>query len=92
MTFHTCLYLAFIAFMFFQMFFEIRRYNTWHDQEYKVSCRSQKLENVGYGLLGFANLCLLALWTYMCLKFSAPVNDSRKKFLLVFSAQPSQLE
>ena len=50
MMFHTGLYLSFIAFMFFQMFFEIRRYNTYYDQEYKVSCRSQKLENVGYGL------------------------------------------
>ena len=40
MMFHTGLYLSFIAFMSFQMFFEIRRYNTYYDQEYKVSCRS----------------------------------------------------
>ena len=92
MLLHTGLYLAFIASLFFQMYFEIRRFNTYYAGEYKKACRSTKLENVGYGLLALSNICLLALWTYMCSKFSAPANDSRKKFLLVFSAKTAQLE
>lgn len=88
---HTGLYLMFISCFMMQTVAHHLRHKEFYNSDpvdYKSFCRACKAETMSYALMTITNIGILCLQTFMSAKFSAPVCNSRKKFLLVYQAKP----
>ena len=89
MIIHTGLYCSFIAtysIMTVARYIFFLVHNSQEDRA-KLECRTDKIAVASNFLLFLSDLGMLILQAFMSSKFSAPVSNSRRKFMLVYQAQ-----
>ena len=87
MIFHLALYSLFICSQIMFMVTAQYYYASFDGGKATGSCQLYRMYRVNRDINVFLAILLIMLQAYMCAKFSAPADGSRRKFLLVYKAQ-----
>ena len=77
MAIHTTIYLIYIISDFISTGTQLLSKVKHSDGDYLTSCRLQIVQRIANDVLWFICSAMVLLQSYMCTKFSVPVNDSQ---------------
>ena len=86
MALHLIVFVLYIVSYFAACIFYTLQLGATDQMAYEQMCRRVSSYYISVAVMGYSSIALELLFVYLSVKFSAPLDDYRKQFLLIFQA------